>query len=242
MEAQNEQAGAKPTGKFRTPPYIAYKTLQTLFNELKTNGLPPQIDRSVLTRFAGGIQGQIMLALRSLDLIDGENKPKPKLAALVAAYDTPQFKGELRPIIEATYPYVFKLDLMNATPTMFADAFKDATDAKEDVLRKCRTFFLNAARDLGIPLGSRIEKASFPRARPNGGATKRSKPVKPAKPEMDAADVLEKDPQENAGLVTALLAKFPEFDPKWPADIQKQWFEGFERFMSGAGINKKSGS
>ncbi len=36
-------------GKGRTPPYIAYKTLLTLLQEFKVNGLPPQIDRSVLT-------------------------------------------------------------------------------------------------------------------------------------------------------------------------------------------------
>ena len=56
--------------KGRTPPYIAFKTFQTLLSELKTNGLPPVIDPTVLTRFAGGLQGQIVLALRSLDLVD----------------------------------------------------------------------------------------------------------------------------------------------------------------------------
>ncbi|HEY9234918.1 MULTISPECIES: hypothetical protein [Phenylobacterium] len=164
--------GQKPKG--RTPPYIAYKTFLNLLSELKAHGLPPQIDRSVLTRFAGGLQGQILLALRSLDLIDDAKRPTPKLAALVDTYDTPTFKSELRPIVEATYPAVLRLDLLTATPSMFADAFKVGTDAKEDVLRKCRTFFLHAARDVGIPLGPRIEKAKFPRPR-NGGAPRRSK-------------------------------------------------------------------
>lgn len=174
-EAPTEGDGGAPKG--RTPPYIAYKTLLTLLQEFKVNGLPPQIDRSVLTRFAGGLQGQIMLALRSLDLMDENKRPTPKLGALVEAYETPRFKEELRPIIEATYPTVLKLDLMTATPSMFADAFKNSTDAKEDVLRKCRTFFLHAAKDVGLPIGPRIEKAKFPRR--NGGAARKPRAPKP---------------------------------------------------------------
>jgi hypothetical protein len=170
--------------KGRTPPYIAYKTLLTLLQEFKVNGLPPQIDRSVLTRFAGGLQGQIMLALRSLDLMDEHKRPTPKLAALVEAYETPAFKDELRPIIEATYPTVLKLDLMTATPSMFADAFKNSTDAKEDVLRKCRTFFLHAAKDIGIPIGPRIEKAKFPRR--NGSAARKPRAPKVETPGAEA--------------------------------------------------------
>lgn len=161
---------AAPRG--RTPPYIAYRTLLNLFQEFNTNGLPPQIDRSVLTRFAGGLQGQIMLALRSLDLMDAAKKPTQKLADLVAAYETPNFGATFRPIIEATYPHVIKLDLMTATPTMFAEAFKTGNDAKEDVLRKCRTFFLHAARDVGIAVGPRIEKHKYPRRQTNGTSRK----------------------------------------------------------------------
>lgn len=159
-------AASAPKG--RTPPYIGYSTFKTLLSELKTNGLPPQIDRSVLVRFAGGIQGQLMHALRSLSLTDDNKKPTPKLKQLVDAYETPEYAASLRPIIEETYPYVLQLDLVNATPSMFADAFKKSLDAKEEVLRKCRTFFLHAARDIGIPIGPRIEKAKFPRSNAGG--------------------------------------------------------------------------
>lgn len=172
------EPGDAPGGvKMRTPPYIGYSTFKTLLSELKTNGLPPQIDRSVLTRFAGGMQGQILHALRSLGLIDDAKKPTPKLAQLVHAFETPEYAGVLRPIIEETYPYAIYLDLMTATPSMFAEAFKNAIDAKEDVLRKCRTFFLHAAREIGIAVGPRIEKAKFPRSRANG--TRKPKASKP---------------------------------------------------------------
>ena len=35
---------------------------------------------------------------------------------------------------------------------------------------------------------------------------------------------------DNAVLI-ALVAKFPDFDPKWPAKVQAQWFASFEQFM-----------
>jgi hypothetical protein len=34
-------------------------------------------------------------------------------------------------------------------------------------------------------------------------------------------------------LINQLLGKFPSFDPGWPDDIKKKWFEGFDRLMKG---------
>jgi hypothetical protein len=33
--------------------------------------------------------------------------------------------------------------------------------------------------------------------------------------------------------MSALLAKFPDFDPAWPDDIKAKWFSGFDTFMKG---------
>ena len=32
-------------------------------------------------------------------------------------------------------------------------------------------------------------------------------------------------------LAHALIDKFPNFDPTWPAEVQVKWLEGFERLM-----------
>lgn len=217
----------------RLPPYISYKTFLTLLEELKTS-MPPQIDRSVLRRFSGGMQNQVTHALKALSLIDDARIPRPMLKTLVDTLGTEEFKRHFRDVMQATYPYVFELDLMSATPTMFADKFKEATGAKEDMLRKCRTFFLHAAKEVGIPLGPRIDQGTFPRARSNG--PKRTRSAGKAKTGEQVADPT---PKQNPGtVVDKLLSKFPEFDPAWPDDIKKQWFDGFQRFMSGAGIKK----
>ncbi len=190
----SEDATAAPdqsAGTVRVPPYISFQTFLTFLSELKTNGLPPQIDGSVLKRFAFGIQNQLKIAVRSLGLLDGA-KPTPTLISLVEAYETPQFEPLLLELLKANYPYVFSLDLMTATPTMFADAFK-VTGAKEDVARKCRTFFLFAAKRAGVPLGQRIQSGGVPRATLNGGSRRKTKALK-AKEEL----TVEQAPASNA--------------------------------------------
>jgi hypothetical protein len=122
----------------RTPPYISFATLLTFLKALKADGVPPQIDKSVLSKLSGGVQGQMKMALRSLGLMGDGDKPTDHLELLVEAFDTDDFGPLLRERLQATYPYVFALDLMTATSTMFSDSFK-VTGAKEDVLRKCRT-------------------------------------------------------------------------------------------------------
>lgn len=44
----------------------------------------------------------------------------------------------------------------------------------------------------------------------------------------------DEEAEKPAAIMTALLAKFPEFDPKWPDEIKAKWFEVFEQFMKGA--------
>jgi hypothetical protein len=234
-----EPIGGGQTANARTPPYISFQTLLTFLSELKTNGLPPQIDKSVLRRFSGGVQNQLKMAIRSMGLVEGA-KPTPELAALVTAFETPEFERLLADRLRATYPYVFELDLMTATPTMFADSFK-ATGSKEDVLRKCRTFFLHAAKRAGIPLGQRLLTGSAPRPAASG-SRRRSRSTKSPAPngaDTTPSPAAHTTVTNGAGarqsrFMSDLLAKFPKFDPSWPDDIKAKWFEGFQQFMGHA--------
>lgn len=176
--AQDGGAENAGSGTSRLPPYISFQTLLTLLTELKTNGMPPQIDGSVLKRFSGGVQGQLKMAIRALGLVEGD-KPTPRMAELVKAHETADFEPLLYEILKETYPYVFALDLGTATPTMFADTFREAGVKGDDVSRKCRTFFLHAAKRAGVPIGPRIATGSIPRLS-NGSATERK--AKAAKP------------------------------------------------------------
>lgn len=173
--AQDDEVTVESGVSPRTPPYIAYKTFTTFLDELKTNGIPPQIDSSVLKRFSGGIQAQLKMALRALGLVEGFT-PTDRLIRLVEAHGTSSYESQLAEILRATYLPVFNLDLTSATPTMFADAFRSMGVKGEDVSRKCRTFFLHAAKVAGIPLGQRILAGSAPRLS-NGTAVRRKPKV-----------------------------------------------------------------
>lgn len=240
--AGQQQNGEAVAGAVRIPPYISFQTFLTFMKDLKTNGLPPQIDKSVMSKLAGGMQGQLKMGLRSLGLIDGD-KPTERFAELVDALETPQFEPLLLNLLHDTYPYVFALDLMSATPTMFADAFK-VTGAKEDVSRKCRTFFLHAAKRAGVPLGPRILTGSVPRT-PSAGAKRKPKAGKPAAD--DATDAGQKPPKPGDGkvlgkdhpLVTGLLMTLPVPGKKWDVDARISWLRMaafiFENIYDGKG-------
>jgi hypothetical protein len=243
-EASEGASGPAETqaGTVRIPPYIPFPTLLTFLHELKTNGMPPQIDGSVLRRFSGGVQSQLKMAVRSLGLMEGA-KPTPFLQNLVSAYETPNFEPLLLELLKANYPYVFALDLMTATPQMFADAFK-ATGAKDDVARKCRTFFLHAAKRAGVPLGQRILTGSVPRGPSNGTTRKKAKATK-ATPETPAEEsiVPHKPPKTDLGkehpLVQGLLMTLPTPGKAWTIDQRASWLRMassiFENIYQGKG-------
>lgn len=231
-EITEQPPGNGGGGTAPIPPYIPFQTFLTFLKQLKTDGLPPQIDKSVLSKFSGGTQGQLKVALKILGLMD-ESKPTDDLEALVEAFETPQFEPLLLKLLERTYPYVFAIDLKTATPTMFADAFK-VTGAQEAVSRKCRTFFLHAAKRAGVPLGNRILTGSVPRA-PSTGPKRKPKAKRPAEAADEQANQQHQHKPRNASepspLVEKLLDKFPKLDPAWPDEVKAQWFSGFEQLM-----------
>jgi hypothetical protein len=207
----------------------------TLFEELKTNGIPPQIDRSVLRRFSGGLGAQLVMAMKSLGLIDDGNRPTTNGERVIRAFGTDEFKPLFRAVLESgCYPFLDSLDLQTATPSMFADAFK-ATGAKEDVLRKCRTFYLHAAQFAGVPIGPRIAKGGHVPSGNSNGRRKKEKP--PRKPIEEVVETHTKPHQttQHGSFGDRLLDKFPPFNPSWPPEIQTKWFEGYERLLAMGG-------
>jgi hypothetical protein len=169
-------------GVVRAPAYVAFKTFNTLIDDFKEHGVPQQIDRSVLRRFSGGVGSQLISALKALRLITEDNRPTPALQDLVNAVGTDEYKELIGIMLRSAYPYLVNLDLMTVTPAQFADAFK-VTGAKEDVLRKARTFYLHAAQFAGVSLGSRLTAGSAPRrVAGSPGAPRRATKVKGTAP------------------------------------------------------------
>lgn len=88
---------------------------------------------------------------------------------------------------------------------------------------------LHAAAYVGIELGQRLTTggSSSPRGSSGGTPRRRSR----AQPRGNAANQPQGAATGATSLEVQLLGKFPEFDPGWSPEIQKQWFDGFKKLM-----------
>lgn len=154
------------TGKAAAPPYTAFQSIKTLAKQMKENGIPSRIDRSVLTNFSGAVGGQVLTALKFLGLTNDDGEPTPDLKALVEAHDTDAWPAKLAAIIQKAYAPVFKLNLETASPNQFGEHFRKLYPAADDSSRKSVTFFLNAVRDAQIKISPYIMKNKKPRSAP----------------------------------------------------------------------------
>jgi Family of unknown function (DUF5343) len=182
----------------KTPPYTSYRTFRTFIEDLREQGVPSRIDRSVLTRFSGVVGTQLLHALKFLGLIQEEGRPTVVLVDLVNAYGAADWPDRLLELIRQNYAPMFAIDLETATPSHFNEAFRKAFPAADAVVQKCVTFFLYAASDAGIKISARVLKGRKPRSAP---PRKRLAPPaaetrEPARPEPAAPRSEAKKPSE----------------------------------------------
>ena len=158
-----------------TPPYTSYRTFKTFIQDLQEHGVPSRIDRSVLTRFSGVVGTQLMHALRFLGLIEDYGRPTQRLKELVNAHGSANWSEKFLELLRREYAPMFAIDLENATPSHFNEAFRRTFPAADAVVQKCVTFFLYAANDAGVKISGRVLKGRKPRS-----LTPRRKAAKPA--------------------------------------------------------------
>lgn len=146
------------------PPYIAFQTLKTLTQNMKADGVPGRIDKTMLRNFSGAVASQLMTALKFLELTGQDGQPTDDLQALVDAYGTDEWPSVLAGTIKKAFAPVFKLNLETATPGQFTERFSDSFDGEGDTQRKAITFFINAVREAQIPISAYIMKNKKPRS------------------------------------------------------------------------------
>jgi hypothetical protein len=159
LDASSEQARSA-----RTPPYTSYRTFKAFIQDLREQGVPSRIDRSVLTRFSGVVGTQLMHALRFLGLIADQGRPTQRLTELVDAFAAGDWPEKLLELLRQEYSAMFAIDLESATPSHFNETFRRAFPAADAVVQKCVTFFLYAANDAGVKISARVLKGRKPRS------------------------------------------------------------------------------
>ncbi len=136
------------------PPYLPYRTFISSLQKL-AEIVPPRIDRGIWKNQTGSVQSQIVGAYRFLGLIDELNKPTKRLHDLVAHRSNP--KEHIRAILEEKYAEVIKHNLSAMTEALIDDYFEDVFEIQGETKRKSITFFLQAAKAVGMPLSNFLQ-------------------------------------------------------------------------------------
>jgi Family of unknown function (DUF5343) len=187
--------GSEQAKSVGTPPYTSYRTFKTFIEDLREQGVPSRIDRSVLTRVSGVVGTQLMHALRFLGLIEDQGRPTQRLKELLNAEGEAHWPEKFSELLRQVYAPMFAIDLETATPSHFNETFRKAFPAADAVVQKCVTFFLYAANDAGVKISGRILKGRKPRS-----STPRKKP-RPAQAKATDIEAAPSRPQPLTPLI-----------------------------------------
>lgn len=222
-----------------TPAYVAHKTLTNFLRSL-SQVVPSRIDKGVMRSMSGGVQSQLMHALRYLDLINANGIPTERLKTLVKAEGQAR-QAVMREILNSSYPFLAQksLDLSTATHQQLEEEFRKL--ASGDTVRKCIGFFVPAAKDAGIPLSPYIREPGK-RSAPATNSRAKKPPRVASKNGSGEPPADQKPPTPGLGPSwhEMLLSKFPNFDPAWPDEVKSNWFKAFNDLMQHG--NKKHGA
>lgn len=230
----------------RAGPYAPAKVIIDLIERYRSRGLPSPINGEVLARagVSDSLSSRTLQALATLDLIDAEGKPSAALEGMRVAPEA-EYLNRMGEWLTAAYADALQfVDPGTANETEVRDAFRQYKPVGQQ--DRMVSLFMGLFRHAGLA----------PEKTPTGGAAPRKKAnVAVGKPKTEKARTPPPgapDPGQNKGdgqgngigqnnekdpapqYLTALLAKFPDFDPAWSDDIKAKWFEGFDTFMKGA--------
>ncbi len=157
--------GEGKVGSKGSPPYMPYLTFKNFLQWLDAEGVPLRFDRTAWERkYSGSTGSQLLTGLRFLGLLDGE-RPTPALESIVEATGDDRSELLRARIVDAYSPEVNFSELPRATTGML-DEWMRSYGIEGDTARKAASFFVNASKDLGIPVSMALRKLA--RNRPQG--------------------------------------------------------------------------
>lgn len=197
--------------KTPAPPYVPFRTLQNAIEKMEKEGdVPAQIDKSYLTNVPWGTQNELMQALRSLGLIDSNDKPTDKLKQLV--HEPDRRKENFAAILQERYGKQLALS-KNATQQQLVDSF----EVSGSTLTKAVRFFLHAAKYAEIEVSPHFNtpKAESAPRKPRKTASKKvgPKPDPPVDPGVGQAPLL----------IQGLLKQLPPEGAAWDRGKAENW-------------------
>lgn len=176
--------------------YVGWTTFKNALDQL-AQGIPNRIDRTCFPGQAGGVQSQLLAALKFLGLTDDEGKPSHSLHAL-AVGDEAARKEQLKKILQDRYVELFALDLTKTTPAQLSETMAASYNVSGETREKAIRFFLTAASYAGIAMSNLLLKAKP--STTNGSASRRRRPSRPrerilgSEEEAEYVEAIEKIP------------------------------------------------
>jgi hypothetical protein len=199
-------------------PYTSWGSLENLIDRMAKDGVPPRIDRSVVTGSEG--QKTLMLnALRWLELIEDNGASTATLDQIVKAADR---QAEFGKLLREKYADQVALGERNASQRELEDSFKPHTG---ETARKAASFYLKAANYAGLPTSAYFKVPRQRRAKPGGGAAKagttKSRNTGAKSPNNDGGngEAVEVHPA-----VAGLLNDLPAKGSSWPSEEARDSF------------------
>lgn len=215
----------------RLPPYVSYRTFRNFIEGLQ-QGMPARIDRSYWGDKWSGTNGtQSVAALRFMGLVDANGAPTNQLRQLVAARG-PLRTDLLKQITTQSFAFILQSSLnpQNATYAQLEEMFHNSYQLTGDVARKCTKFFIELAKDAGIPLSSFIIKKSGT-ARAAAGTKRIGRRTNVRTNKITKIPSGMEEIPDNMPWDRMLLQKFPTFDPSWNDEVKLKWFQAFDELL-----------
>jgi hypothetical protein len=204
----------KDVGRAQAAVYVSWITFKNEIIDGLAEGLPNVIDKTLFPGQAGGVQNQIMTALKFLGLIDDNGKPTKSLHELTAPEESAR-KQAMGAILRSRYSAIFALDIERATMGQLDEAMSSSYSVSGDTRGKAIRFFLAAAKYAEIPLSRHLTNGTPPlakkksngarRAQQTGQSTLVSAPAAPA-PEPQAPTTATAVPSTTGTSRTVALA------------------------------------
>ena len=219
------------------PPYVSYRQWRKLLDDL-AGFMPSRFDSSYFEDM--GVSSSVYSMLRGTLLFFGfmtvDGTPTERLKKLINS--SGELRGKLLEVIVrgAYAPLLERVDVAHASRGQIKDYFR-AEGITGDIGRKCWSFFKAIAADAGIELSPRLNWSNHGK-RVDGDQTEDVPQRKAVRPSRSS--------HREMTWEKALLEKFPSFDPMWPDEVKKKWFEDFKELsrldMTPAGRPSKTKS
>ncbi|HYK90389.1 MAG TPA: DUF5343 domain-containing protein [Acidobacteriota bacterium] len=220
------------------PAYVSPGTYRNFIESLRKTGLPARVDKSVpfISSKSGVVQGQLLSSLQFLGLISDKHVPTQRFHDLIDKQGSEDLKRVKQDVVKSSYPFLFGGDfnLEKATTDLVAEAFKSGAKVnKASMIFRCVSFFVALARDAGLKVSPHVNPSNL---RAKKGQTKETEDqIERQTPASDQSKRRHQPDNIDGHQRTwqeLLLEKFPQFDPSWPDELKKQWFDGFNRLMN----------